>query len=143
MDEMHLAALRQVVARARILFDTWIGKDESCPDALLADAELAAALVAYDAAQAAEETVPEAWSCPQCGECRMDNLNWDENGELLTCASCGEVYTIDARPAASAPIPPTEVDVTAEQEQDYLAMVGRSLGLHPDRVSLVWRPAYV
>lgn len=135
MDEMTLAALRQVAESARALLHaarhatTW----GAVVDALNA---LAAALITYDAAQAAadaaltNETVPEAWGCPQCGERGMDNLNWDENGEMVTCAACGETYTSAARSTEVAPIPPAEVNLDAEAQRDYLAMVGRSLGLH-------------
>jgi predicted RNA-binding Zn-ribbon protein involved in translation (DUF1610 family) len=31
-------------------------------------------------------------ACPDCGENRIDWLAWDENGEFVTCTSCGCVY---------------------------------------------------
>jgi rubredoxin len=36
--------------------------------------------------------VPSVWACPSCGENRIDYLGWDENGEYVTCASCGAWY---------------------------------------------------
>jgi ribosomal protein S27E len=30
--------------------------------------------------------------CPECGENRVDYLVWDEDGEYVTCATCGTVY---------------------------------------------------
>ncbi len=190
MDETTLVALRQVAERARLLL--CVARQplrEKLADALGA---LDPALIDYDAAQAAadaalaqaDETVLEAWGGPQCGECQMDNLDWDANGEMVTCASCGEMYAIAARPAGctcgnpdaldmihredapclprpacncgarpprplgnqharscprymgsaseAAPIPPAaeNLDAKFQAEQDYLAMVGRGLGLH-------------
>ncbi len=31
-------------------------------------------------------------ACPDCGEDRIDYLVWDDDGEFVTCASCGCVY---------------------------------------------------
>jgi len=39
-----------------------------------------------------EELVPEADACPTCGERRMDWLGWDDDGEYVTCATCGAKY---------------------------------------------------
>lgn len=41
---------------------------------------------------AASETVPTISACPQCGERMMDNLVWNEDGERVSCATCGMVY---------------------------------------------------
>ena len=30
--------------------------------------------------------------CPNCGEERMDWLVWDDDGELVTCETCGHSY---------------------------------------------------
>jgi len=37
--------------------------------------------------------VSEEQSCPDCYEDRADWLTWDKDGEHVTCASCGRVYT--------------------------------------------------
>jgi len=29
-------------------------------------------------------------ACPHCGERRMDNLCWRDDGETVTCTSCGK-----------------------------------------------------
>lgn len=39
------------------------------------------------------EVVAVADACPKCGNDRVDNLVWDDNGERVTCAECGAVYT--------------------------------------------------
>ena len=30
--------------------------------------------------------------CPNCGEERMDKLEWDEDGTEVTCLTCGTKY---------------------------------------------------
>ncbi len=32
-------------------------------------------------------------ACPLCGERDADHLLWDDNGERVTCYSCGKTYT--------------------------------------------------
>jgi hypothetical protein len=34
----------------------------------------------------------EAVSCPHCDEDRIDKLVWDEDGERITCLTCGCNY---------------------------------------------------
>lgn len=36
--------------------------------------------------------VAYALGCPECGEIRADSLVWDDDGENVTCQSCGNVY---------------------------------------------------
>lgn len=40
------------------------------------------------------ECCPDGWGCPDCNECRMDFLTPDEDGEIITCLTCGESYTV-------------------------------------------------
>jgi formylmethanofuran dehydrogenase subunit E len=40
------------------------------------------------------DTVPPEWGCPNCGETMMDNLAWDNDGEIITCATCSNHYAI-------------------------------------------------
>lgn len=40
------------------------------------------------------ECVAEGWGCPACQEMRMDYLAWDDDGEVITCLSCGEHFTL-------------------------------------------------
>lgn len=35
---------------------------------------------------------PPGYGCPSCGEREMDSLVWDEDGETITCSSCGVGY---------------------------------------------------
>jgi len=39
------------------------------------------------------ELVAQHNACPQCGEDRQDWLVWDEDGETVTCGTCGCQYT--------------------------------------------------
>lgn len=39
------------------------------------------------------ETVPEGYGC-DCGEMRIDWLIWSDDGEVITCATCGNSYTL-------------------------------------------------
>ena len=39
-----------------------------------------------------EALVGEGSECPNCGEDRMDYLTWDEDGEIVTCYTCGTEY---------------------------------------------------
>ncbi len=39
-----------------------------------------------------EEIVPVSCACPNCGERRMDELVWDDDGYEVTCTTCGTVY---------------------------------------------------
>ena len=39
-----------------------------------------------------EALVAEGAACPNCGEDRMDYLTWDEDGESVTCYTCGFQY---------------------------------------------------
>ena len=41
----------------------------------------------------ADELVPEAWTCPTCGEDRMDHLALDED-DNVRCLTCHEEYSI-------------------------------------------------
>jgi rubredoxin len=38
------------------------------------------------------ERVTDGAECPVCGEDAMDCLTWDDDGELVTCATCGTIY---------------------------------------------------
>ena len=38
------------------------------------------------------ETVEAYEQCPDCKETRIDWLAWDDDGEYVTCATCGCVY---------------------------------------------------
>lgn len=40
-----------------------------------------------------ERLVACQFACRGCGERRMDALVWDEDGEKVTCATCGTTYT--------------------------------------------------
>ena len=40
----------------------------------------------------AAETVSPDNACPGCGENRLDWLAWDEDGTVVTCATCGASY---------------------------------------------------
>jgi len=37
-------------------------------------------------------------ACPVCEERRMDWLVWDEDGESVTCATCGNAYAPGKEP---------------------------------------------
>ena len=39
-----------------------------------------------------EDIVTEGVICPECKEDRASLLEWDRDGESVTCASCGTVY---------------------------------------------------
>jgi transcription elongation factor Elf1 len=39
--------------------------------------------------------VERAFRCPQCGERRVDQLVWIEDGEAVECQRCGTVYTLE------------------------------------------------
>ena len=39
-----------------------------------------------------DETVSPDNACPGCGENRLDWLAWDEDGTVVTCATCGASY---------------------------------------------------
>ncbi len=39
-----------------------------------------------------QELVEEVFGCPRCGERRVDWLVWDDDGEQVTCSTCGQVY---------------------------------------------------
>jgi len=43
------------------------------------------------------DVVPFFNGCPRCGERVVDNLRWDNDGETVTCATCGMRYNPDAR----------------------------------------------
>jgi uncharacterized Zn finger protein len=40
-----------------------------------------------------DELVDVQDACPKCGERRMNNLPWSEDGETVTCSKCGTIYT--------------------------------------------------
>ena len=40
----------------------------------------------------ARELVAECFACPTCGERDMDLLEWDADGEILTCRRCKTEY---------------------------------------------------
>jgi transcription elongation factor Elf1 len=44
----------------------------------------------------ADELVPEIWTCPYCGEDRMDYLAIDED-DNVRCLNCHEEYSIAFR----------------------------------------------
>lgn len=46
------------------------------------------------------ELVDAKFACPTCGERDMDSLVWNDDGETVTCASCGETYDPLAEEAA-------------------------------------------
>ncbi len=39
-----------------------------------------------------KDLVEQALGCPRCGERRVDWLVWDDDGEQVTCQTCGQVY---------------------------------------------------
>ena len=39
------------------------------------------------------ECVADGDECPACAENAVDRLVWDADGETVTCAVCGTVYT--------------------------------------------------
>jgi len=39
-----------------------------------------------------DETVSPDNACPGCSENRLDWLAWDEDGTVVTCATCGASY---------------------------------------------------
>ena len=39
-----------------------------------------------------DEVVTQDNACPGCGENRLDWLAWDEDGTVVTCATCGASY---------------------------------------------------
>ncbi len=49
------------------------------------------------------DLVSEANRCPSCGECDVDRLAWEDDGESVRCATCGLIYDPTAPPEASRP----------------------------------------
>ena len=49
----------------------------------------------YEKVSADADLVEEGFGCPQCHECRSDDLIWDEWGDTLTCDVCGHVYRLE------------------------------------------------
>ncbi len=43
-----------------------------------------------------DDLLPEASACARCGERRADWLVWDEDGETVTCATCGRQWNPNA-----------------------------------------------
>jgi len=57
-----------------------------------------------------QEHVCDGDECPECGESAVDNLVWDDDGELVTCQFCGYTYT-------PAPLL-SDADLAAEREAE-------------------------
>jgi len=66
-------------------------------DALLGSMEFSDLKAKFEEA-GKEDEVQEAAACPSCGERRVDKLVWDEDGDSITCSSCGCNYVPDATP---------------------------------------------
>ena len=39
-----------------------------------------------------DDVVADCFICPGCSENRVDWLAWDEDGTVVTCATCGASY---------------------------------------------------
>ena len=61
-----------------------------------------------------QEYVCDGDECPECGESAVDNLVWDDDGELVTCQFCGYTYT----PALLLSDADLAADVAAEREAE-------------------------
>lgn len=74
---------------------------ETCYEAFNLGRAYAEELAAADTPGAHDDysqLVPDGWECPDCHEARMDHLLWDEDGEVITCDTCGTSYTIADTP---------------------------------------------
>lgn len=42
------------------------------------------------------ETVADCFACPACHNNEMDTLEWDRDGEAVTCTKCNTTYDPNA-----------------------------------------------
>ncbi len=63
-------------------------------DALRAAYQAGIEAAQSDAAKPEPDTVPPTGICPRCGQNDIDQLVWDDDGETVTCQTCGTNYTI-------------------------------------------------
>lgn len=43
-----------------------------------------------------DEQVADCFACPVCGNAEMDTLEWDRDGEAVTCTKCNTTYDPNA-----------------------------------------------
>ena len=49
-------------------------------------------MIDHDTRHMEGDEVDEDFSCPECGERRVDWLVWNDEGTAVTCATCNTVY---------------------------------------------------